>query len=370
MYRTLVENLPAAVAVCDSQAKLVYASRQFSVLFGANSSGELIGIHGLALIAPEDKKQVAQIIQQSMSRGAEKSRELPCRRLDGSRFMAKVNATTLRNERGEVDSLILIVQDITERKQAEDEIRALNRELDQRVRERTAELEASNRELESFAYSVSHDLRAPLRAIDGFCQALMEDYHDQLDAQGRDYLDRVSAAARRMARLIDDLLEISRVTRKSMRRERVDLSALAREIAGQLREAQPERDAAFIIGEGVEAFGDPLLLRLALDNLLNNAFKFTTGRPRALIEFGAREQSGQTAYFVGDNGVGFDMAYADNLFVPFQRLHTRSQFPGSGIGLATVQRIVHRHGGRVWGEGRVDRGATFYFTLIPPPGPL
>jgi light-regulated signal transduction histidine kinase (bacteriophytochrome) len=150
----------------------------------------------------------------------------------------------------------------------------------------------------------------------------------------------------------------------------VDLSALARELAGQLREAQPERRATFVIGEGLEAFGDPLLLRLALENLLDNAFKFTADRPRAQIEFGAQEQNGQKAYFVGDNGVGFDMAYADNLFVPFQRLHNRSQFPGSGIGLATVQRIVHRHGGRIWGQGRVDRGATFYFTLTTPSGPL
>jgi light-regulated signal transduction histidine kinase (bacteriophytochrome) len=284
--------------------------------------------------------------------------------------MAKVNATTLRNERGEVDSLILVVQDITERKQAEDEIRALNRELDQRVRERTAELEASNRELESFAYSVSHDLRAPLRAIDGFSQALLEDCCDHLDARGRDYLDRVSAAARRMARLIDDLLEISRVTRKNMRRQRVNLTTLAREIEGQLRADRPERDVTFVIPEGLEVVGDPMLLRLALENLFNNAFKFTANRPRALIEFGAQEQNGKTTYFISDDGVGFDMAYADKLFVPFQRLHNRSQFPGTGIGLATVQRIVHRHGGRVWGEGRVDRGATFYFTLTTPSGPL
>ena len=242
--------------------------------------------------------------------------------------------------------------------------RIVGKNLETRVQERTAELEASNRELESFAYSVSHDLRAPLRAIDGFSQALLEEYYPRLDEQAREYLDRVSNAARRMARLIDDLLKLSRVTRANMRREPVNLSDMANEVVKEIRQAQPERDVTFVIGEGAESWGDPPLLRLALENLLDNAFKFTSKQPRARIEFGVREQDDQTAFFVKDDGVGFDMAYIGKLFTPFQRLHSRAEFPGTGIGLATVQRIIHRHGGRVWADGHLDQGATFYFTLL------
>ena len=251
-----------------------------------------------------------------------------------------------------------------DRKRAEDEILALNRDLDRRVRERTAELEAANRELESFAYSVSHDLRAPLRAIDGFSQALVEDYSSRLDQAGLDYLQRVSNAAQRMALLIDDLLELSRVTRAGMRREPVDLSAMARDVAAGIRQNRPQREVSLSIAEGLSVRGDPSLLSLALQNLLDNAFKFSSTKPLARIELGKMERDGETVYFVRDDGVGFDMAYVGKLFTPFQRLHSRQEFPGTGIGLATVQRIIHRHGGRVWAEGELDRGATFYFTLL------
>jgi len=239
----------------------------------------------------------------------------------------------------------------------------LNADLERRVIERTARLEALNRELEAFSYSVSHDLRAPLRSIDGFSQSLLEDYAGRLDDTGRDYLCRVRAASQRMAQLIDDLLNLSRITRAEIYREEVDLSALARSIVAELQKSQPERPVEFTIAPGLAAEGDARLLRIALENLLNNAWKFTSKHPAARIEFGAMEQEGQTVYFIRDDGAGFDMAYADKLFGAFQRLHTASEFPGTGIGLATVQRIIHRHGGCVWARGEVERGATFYFTL-------
>jgi len=250
-----------------------------------------------------------------------------------------------------------------ERKRVEEELARHRDRLEELVRERTAELAAANKELEAFSYSVSHDLRAPLRSIDGFSQALLEDYLDRLDERGKDYLRRVSAASRRMARLIDGVLSLSRLTRAEMRRETVDLSALARGIAADLRAAQPQRQVEIVIQEGLVGEADPRLLQVVLENLLGNAWKFTGKTPHARIEFGVTQVDGQPAYFVRDNGVGFDMAYADKLFGAFQRLHTTEEFEGDGIGLATVQRIIRRHGGRVWAEGAVGQGATFYFTL-------
>ena len=244
-----------------------------------------------------------------------------------------------------------------------EEIRRYAAELEQRVAERTAELAAVNKELEAFAYSVSHDLRAPLRSMDGFSQALLEDYGDVLDETGRDYLRRVRNASQRMGQLIDDLLTLSRVTRREMHFTRVDLTALARSVARELREMEPERKVEVVIQDGLLARGDPRLMTIVLENLLNNAWKFTGKREEARIEFGSTLVDGGEAYYVRDNGAGFDMAYADKLFGAFQRLHRATEFPGTGVGLATVQRIIHRHGGRVWAEGAVGQGATFYFTL-------
>ncbi|WP_298268381.1 ATP-binding protein [Geobacter sp.] len=244
-----------------------------------------------------------------------------------------------------------------------EKILRLNAELEERVRERTTELERANRELESFSYSVSHDLRAPLRHMDGFSKALLEDYGDRLDAEARNHLVRIRAGAQRMGRLIDDLLQLADVGRGQLERRPVNLSALAQLIAAELRQGEPEREVTFRIAEGVRAEGDSRLLRVALENLLGNAWKYTGKRAGAVIEFGAEEDEGERVYLVRDNGVGFDMAYAGKLFQPFQRLHRAEEFEGTGIGLATVRRVVERHGGRIWAEGTVGLGASFCFTL-------
>jgi light-regulated signal transduction histidine kinase (bacteriophytochrome) len=248
-------------------------------------------------------------------------------------------------------------------------IGAAHHELEGKVAERTAalwryatDLEAANREMEAFSYSVSHDLRAPLRAIHGFSQALLEDSRDRLDAEGKDHLRRVCAAADRMGLLIDDLLELSRVARTEMRAEPVDLSQLAHRVTTELRQGQPARAVEVRIADGLSATGDHRLIRLLLQNLLDNAWKFTSKQPRAHIEVGVGNGA-DPAFFVRDNGAGFDMAYGDKLFGVFQRLHAVSEFPGTGVGLAIVQRVVHRHGGRVWADAAPGRGATFYFTL-------
>ena len=227
----------------------------------------------------------------------------------------------------------------------------------------TVALEAANSELGAFSYSVSHDLRAPLRSIGGFSQALLEDYTERLDEQGKDYLNRVHQSSRRMGQLIDDLLKLSGVTRTEIRREDVDLSAQAHAIADECRRTQPEREAEFVIADGVVASGDTHLLRAVLENLIGNAWKFTGKHPGARIEFGTTEHESKKTYFVQDNGAGFEMEYSDKLFGAFQRLHTADEFEGTGIGLATVRRIINRHGGEVWAEGQLEKGATFYFTL-------
>ena len=256
-----------------------------------------------------------------------------------------------------------IIRDITMRKQAEREIQKLNDELEQRIHQRTAELEAANKELESFAYSVSHDLRAPLRGINGFSQALLDDCADRLDDDGKHYLDRICAGTQKMGHLIDAMLSLSRVTRREMISEEVNLSDMVLGIARELREANPEHEVELVIREDLIVNSDSHLLGIVMENLLGNAWKFTGKITNPRIEFGMEEQEGKPVFFVRDNGVGFDMKYVDKLFTPFQRLHSEAEFPGTGIGLATVHRIIARHGGKVWAEAEEGKGATIYFML-------
>jgi PAS domain S-box-containing protein len=267
-------------------------------------------------------------------------------------------------------SVGILFENITERKCLQDQIRDLNIELEARVVRRTAELVAANEqlsvlneELESFAYSVSHDLRSPLRGIDGFSKIVVAQYADVLDDEGKRYLQRVCAATQRMSQLIDDLLKLSRVSRAEFRDQTVDLTAIATEIADELAAADPGRHVTFVIGSDMTLRGDRTLMRAALENLLNNAWKFTSKHPTAMIEVGVTDHGGERVYFVRDDGVGFDMAYAGNLFGAFQRMHSLREFEGTGIGLATVRRIITRHGGRVWADAAIERGATVSFTV-------
>jgi PAS domain S-box-containing protein len=282
---------------------------------------------------------------------------------DGSIVWAYLASSVIRDKNGNPLYFLTMVQDITESKQAEEKIRQLNEELEQRVKDRTAQLEVANKELESFAYSVSHDLRAPLRGIDGWSLALQEDFDKQLNEQAHEDLNRIRSETQRMGQLIDDLLKLSRVTRTEMELTSVDLTALAHSIIARMQKENADRKIDFIIQPGLSSWGDANLLDIVLTNLFENACKFTNPRVLARIEFGKTDVEGKPAFFIRDNGVGFDMQYAQNLFGAFQRMHRLSEFPGTGIGLATVQRIIHRHGGRIWADAHLDSGSTFYFTL-------
>ena len=252
-----------------------------------------------------------------------------------------------------------LIREVAERKRAEDDIRNLNSQLVQR----SAQLEASNKELEAFSYSVSHDLRAPLRGIDGFSQAVLEDYDDKLDESGRSYLQRVRAASQRMSQLIDAMLNLARLTRADIHTKTFDMSAMVHGILEDLQKIEPEREVECVVANDLLATADPQLIRAVLENLLGNAWKFTRQQPNPRIEFGHGQYKGQAAFFVKDNGAGFDMSYAHKLFGTFQRLHAYTEFPGVGVGLATVHRIIQRHGGQIWAEGAVGEGAIFHFTL-------
>lgn len=254
-------------------------------------------------------------------------------------------------------------KEMAERQRAEEQVRRLNVELEERVRRRTAELVASNRNLEAFASALSHDLRGPLMSIDGWGQILLEDHGRELQTEAVRCVQRMQSEAGRLGRLTDAMLKLCGVTRASLAREKVNLSEIVTKVETDLRRGSPQRQVEFVTAPNVTAVGDPALLGSLLQNLIDNAWKFTSKTPQSRIEFGATGQDGETVYFVRDNGAGFDMRFAEKLFIPFQRLHQAVEFPGTGLGLATVQQIVNRHGGKLWAEGKVGRGATFYFTL-------
>ncbi len=362
--QTIIENLDEGVLVADLQGELLQSNHAAQELHGHVNldefadTFELSGLDGRVLAT--DEWPMARILRGEKLRGFEaRIRKIHA---DWKRVFS-YGGTLVRDSGGQPLLAVLTLSDITERQRAAEVIRELNSDLERRVVDRTAQLLAANNELEAFSYSVSHDLRTPLRSLAGFSQALLEDYSDKLDSQGQNYLSRIRAASQRMGNLIDDLLNLSRVSRGEMSRERVDLSKMAREVAEELQSSAPQRTAEFVIASDLVAETDPRLLRIVLNNLFGNAWKFTAKQPQARIEFGSSGENGGKEYFTRDNGAGFDEAYSGKLFGVFQRLHAASDFPGTGIGLATVQRIIQRQGGRVWAEGKVGQGATFHFTL-------
>ena len=347
----VLESITDAFASLDRDLAITYVNSRMEEIY-ARPREQLIGRHLSELMphGPNDRdlSHFLQALQTRQTTGYETFN--PHSKLW---FEARIYPSD--------DGLSVYLRDITARKHGEMRMRELNEELERRVADRTMQLELANKELESFAYSVSHDLRAPLRAIDGFSQAIEEDYAGVLDQTGNKHLGRVRAAARRMGDLIDALLKLARVARQAIAPARVDLSKVAEAVAADLQSVDTEREVRFVIAPDVCVMGEPMLLRAVLENLIGNAWKFTRNTPHAVIEFGFDGRE----YFVKDNGAGFDMAYSNKLFGAFQRLHSADEYEGTGIGLATVARIVHRHGGEIRAEGAVGAGATFWFTLPP-----
>ncbi len=357
----LLGSMPDAMVIVNAEGKIISSNAQAGKLFGYTER-ELQG-ESMALLVPERLRQslrqhYAGFFSPRAGRVPETTLELCGLRKDGREFPIEICTKPLVAENGLL--VTSAIRDISDRKRVEKQISALNKEL----KERAEELETANKELEAFSYSVSHDLRSPLQNIDSFSQILVEEYANRLDADGRDYVQRLRASCQHMEEIIDALLALSNMTRHELVVDRVDLSAVAKSIAAELKQKDPDRLVDWVIAEGLTVEGDARLLRVALENLLGNAWKFTAKHPRARIEFGALPQSnGARTYFVRDDGAGFDMARATQLFAPFKRLHDQSQFRGTGVGLATVQRVIQRHRGKIWAEGAVNQGATFCFTL-------
>jgi PAS domain S-box-containing protein len=355
-FQAVAEIVTDAVVSADSRGSIIYVNKGGERLFGWDAqqlAGRPVTVLLPARFHDSARRGLLRYITIEPAEAFGNVLELIALHKDGHEF--PIELSLARWDDGPGRYFTAIVRDVTERKRRDEELRAIN-----------AQLEVTNQELETFSYSVSHDLRAPIRAIDGFSAILEQDYAEKLDSRGRDCLNRVRAAAQRMYTLIDALLTLSRVTREEMRRDVIDLSALARSVATELQRTHPDRKVDFVIAPGIIGVGDGSLVRVALENLIGNSWKFTGRLAKARIEFGAVDGNGSTVYYVRDNGAGFDMAYVDKLFGAFQRLHTAEEFPGTGIGLPTVQRIVRRHGGTVWAEAEINEGATFWFTLAPP----
>lgn len=361
-YRRLHETMIEAYASVDMDGKITEFNDSF-VRLVQYAPEEILSL-GYGDLTPERWHATERDIleQQVLKRGYSDIYEKEYIRKDGTVFPVELRTFLLKDDNGNPSGMWAILRDITERKRAEAEIRQLNAELEQRVAMRTAQLEAAVKELESFSYSVSHDLLAPLRHITGYSRILREDFAGQFPEEARENLERISIAAGRMGQLINELLKLSRVSRMEMRRVNIDLGKMARDTIEMLQETNPDRRVEVTIKEGMIVKGDPTLIRMAVQNLLENAWKYTANTADPRIEFGSRVIGGEEIFFVADNGTGFDMEFAEKIFEPFQRLHG-DEYEGTGIGLATVKRVIERHGGKVWGEGEEKRGATFYFSI-------
>ncbi len=359
-HRSLLEGAPDPVVVFDQEGEVKFVNASFTEVFGFTNS-ELLG-QSIAVFMPERiysivEKKIRKALSGATLNSMSSYKDLQLRRKDGSEVPIEMSLSTSSQDEGVL--MTVIIRDVSESKKQKDEIIQLNRSL----KKHAIELESTNKEMEAFCYSVSHDLRAPLRAIDGFSMIVLKDYGDKLDAKGKDRLERVRNGAQRMALLIDDLLTLSRITRAEMVKEELDFSVLVKDVEKDIRQLDEDRKIKCFIQPGMKAFGDAKLLTIAMTNLLSNAWKFTAKKDDATISVQSELINDQIIYSVKDNGAGFNMEYAEKLFGAFQRLHDESEFPGTGVGLATVQRVIIKHGGRVWAESEVGRGSTFYFTL-------
>lgn len=398
-FRNIFEGAPIGIFQSTIEGRFLWLNATLAGMFRYDTPEEMAsGVTDIAAQLFVEPRQRTELIRSVLESDTFARSEVLYRRKDGTVFIATLSMRAVRDDSGDVAFIEGFVEDITERKHAEEEILKLNTDLEQRVRNRTAELETANsalkkeiehrknaqeeitrlnldllrqkaaletvnRELESFSYSVSHDLRAPLRHLEGYTKILEEECGPKLDDSEKKCLRRIRAAAVRMDTLVNALLALARMTRMEIVPHPVDVSAMTREVVDELAKSQPGRNVEVLIEEGIVVMADPRLLRIVMDNLLGNAWKYTSRKEAARIEVGTTEVAGGRACFVRDNGAGFDMAYAQKLFGAFQRLHSDTEFEGIGIGLATVQRIIHRHGGEVWAEGTVGKGATFYFML-------
>ena len=362
LLKAALEQGAMAVVITDAAGIIEYASPYYCELAGY-SREEAVGQELTSVEAGNRFSDMYRSMSEAFNSGRSWKGEVPGRGTDGESYCKVLNVVPLRGTEGAVENFVGIAEDISLRKRTEEEIRKLNAELEYRMIQRNAALEASKKELDDFCDAVSHDMRGPLSRLQGFSNVLMEECGDHLDEQGKLYVERIGKTARELKQIIDALLNLSQLTRRGMVYQEVDLGAVARTVADGLQAASPDRSIEWVIAPGATVKGDAALLRIVLEQLFGNAFKCTARTLRPRIEFGVARSDSKVVYFVRDNGIGFEQKFAAKMFRPFQRIHSGEEFSGAGMGLASVQRIIQRHGGRIWVEGEVEKGATFYFTL-------